>query len=90
MYKIIGAEAKIPEYFENGNIFVIVNHRIIETKFLTYKVKNSVADPDPKDPHHFAGSGSLIFSTDPDPKPDPDLNEKSAHIPPLLYFLTHT
>ena len=30
----------------------------------------SVGDPDPgakKDPHHFAGSGSEIFSTDPDP-----------------------
>ena len=26
----------------------------------------SVGDPDPKDQHHFAGSGSIIFSTDPD------------------------
>ena len=30
----------------------------------------SVADPDPKDQHHFAGSGFEIFFTD----PDPDLN----------------
>ena len=27
-----------------------------------------VADLDPKDPHHFAGSGSIIFSMDPDPR----------------------
>ena len=33
------------------------------------KVRSSVADPDPKDPDHFAGfrSGSIIFSMDPDP-----------------------
>ena len=33
----------------------------------------SVADPDPKDPNHFAGagSGSEIFDSDPDPDPDP-------------------
>ena len=36
------------------------------------RVKCSVGDPDPKDPHHFAGSGSITFSTDPDP--DSDLN----------------
>ena len=29
---------------------------------------NSVADPDPKDPNHFAGSGSEIIVSDPDPK----------------------
>ena len=33
---------------------------------MTYSIY-SVADPDP---HHFAGSGSMIFSMDPDPNPD--------------------
>ena len=32
----------------------------------------SVADLNPKDPHHFARSGSATFSTDPDP--DQDMN----------------
>ena len=38
----------------------------------------SVADPDPKDPHNFAGSGSIIFSID----PDPDLNLTNFSPPP--------
>ena len=46
----------------------------------------SVADLDPKDPHHFAGS--IIFSMDPDP--DPDLNLAHFHHsctdpPPIIH-----
>ena len=36
-------------------------------EIMYWQLKNSVADPDPKDPHHFVGSRSGIFSTDPDP-----------------------
>ena len=41
-------------------------------------VKTSVADPDPKDPHHFAGSGSIKFSM------DPDVPHPTSITPPLL------
>ena len=34
-------------------------------------------DPNPKDPHNFARSGSIIFSIYPDP--DPDLNLAHFH-----------
>ena len=44
----------------------------------------SVVDPDPKDPHHFAGYGSIIFSM------DPNLNlahfHHSAPLPSHLIF----
>ena len=43
--------------------------------------------PDPKNPHHFVGSGSIILSTDPDPDPDSDmkLQYTVAHFPlPLI------
>ena len=51
--------------------------------------KTSVADPepDPKDPHHFAGSGSIIFFMDPDP--DPDLNLAHHHSPPPSHLIFH-
>ena len=50
----------------------------------------SVADPDPKDLHHFAGpgSGSIIFSMDPDL--DPDLNLAHHHSPPSSHLIFHT
>ena len=43
---------------------------------------HSVDDTDPKNPHHFAGSGScsIMFSMDPDPDPDPDLNLAHFHL----------
>ena len=50
-------------------------------------MSSSIADldPDPKDPHHFAGSESrsIIFfmDLDPDPDPDPDLNLAHCHSP---------
>ena len=43
----------------------------------------SVGEPDldPKDPLYFAGSGSIIVSTDPDPPPSPLLLHTSTLIP---------
>ena len=46
-------------------------NKFLAAKFECDGVKNncaasSVADPDPKYPHNFAGSGSIIFSMDPD------------------------
>ena len=40
------------------------------------QLKSCVAGPDsdPKDPHNFCGSGSIIFSKDLDPNPNPDPN----------------
>ena len=44
-------------------------------------LEGSVADPDLKDPHHFAGSesGSIVCSMDPDPDPYPDQNLAHFH-----------
>ena len=39
-----------------------------------------VKDPDPKDLHHYGGSGSIKFSMDPNPDPDMNLGNHS----PLL------
>ena len=49
-------------------------------------VESSVADPDPKDPHHFAGS--IIFSMDPDPDPDQNLAH-FHHLSTPSSHLTH-
>ena len=49
------------------------------------QLKSCVAGPDsdPKDPHNFGGSGSIIFSKDLDPNPNPDPNSdlEIAHFP---------
>ena len=54
-------------------------------------VPPSVADPDPKHLQHFAGSGSIIFSMDTDPDPDPYHN--LAHFrhpsPPPSHLFFH-
>ena len=49
--------------------FEMLLFNILTQKNLPVTLKSSVADldPDPKDPHHFAGTGSMIFSMDPDP-----------------------
>ena len=46
-------------------------------------ITSSVADPDPKDPDHFAGSGSgsEIIVSDPDPDPDPKRISKCWNYP---------
>ena len=59
------------------------------TKNTSKLLLGSVADPDPKDLHHFAGSGSIIFSMD----PDPDQNLAHFHhlSPPpshLIFYLS--
>ena len=51
---------------------------------INYTVYCSVADPDLKDTHHFAGSGSIIFFMNPDPDPDPDLNLAHPTTTPIL------
>ena len=60
---------------------VLYSKRLWLSKTKTW-VKTSIADPDPQDSHHFAGSRSIIFSMDPDP--DPDLNQAHFTLPPLL------
>ena len=57
-------------------------------------LQNADPAPDPNDPHHFAGSGSIIFSMDPDPylDPDPDHNLALFHhlSHPHLHFIFHS
>ena len=56
---------------------------------MKHTLLSSVADPDPKNPHHFAGSGSILFFMDPDPDPDPDLNLAHHHSPPPAHLIFH-
>ena len=58
---------------------------------LTLIVSGSVADPDPKNRHHFAGS--IIFSMEPELDPNPDSDQNLAHFhhlsPPPSHFIFH-
>ena len=51
-------------------------------------VLTSVADMDPKETHHFAGSGSILFSMDPDPDPDQNLAHFHHLSPPPSHLIT--
>ena len=55
------------------------SHEIFASVFVRIVTSVGDLDPDPKDPHDFAGSGSVIFSTDPDQ--DEDLNLAHFHHP---------
>jgi len=57
--------------------------------YSTLAVVSSVADPDPKDPNIFAGSGSVFLRPDSNPDPDPYTNEIVLSTAGLKYRLLH-
>ena len=61
--------------FQQITVFISIKDAPGNPAFFYPASGSSVADPDPdpKYPHHFAGSGSIIFSMYPDPDPDQKL-----------------